>query len=259
MSESKKYYWLKLKNDFFTSREIKKLRGIAGGDTFTIIYLKMQLLSLKDEGSIHYEGTEDDITEQLSIELDEDRENVALTLSYLQKNNMLELLSENEYLLNRVPECIGKETVGAERKRIERQRKKVGQIADNVQKRHTEIEIEIETDKEKHVEKKPMQATPARKSNLNSIEQYWHTKHKDILGIPYPETGEVIKRDRKACKELDVLGRFEEPQIQARIDTWFKLGKGAEAQYYPPKLQTFYRNIDRIKPAISDDEVVNKL
>ena len=45
MSE-KKYFWLKLKNDWFSSKEIKRLRNVAGGDTFTIIYLKMQLKSL---------------------------------------------------------------------------------------------------------------------------------------------------------------------------------------------------------------------
>ena len=41
---AKKYYWLKLKKDFFNSKEMKKLRRIAGGDTYTVIYLKMQLV-----------------------------------------------------------------------------------------------------------------------------------------------------------------------------------------------------------------------
>ena len=50
---AKKYFWLKLKDDFFQQRAIKKLRKLAGGDTFTIIYLKLQLLSLKDEGRIY--------------------------------------------------------------------------------------------------------------------------------------------------------------------------------------------------------------
>ena len=40
----KKYYWLKLKEGFFEQKIIKKLRKIAGGDTYVIIYLKMQLL-----------------------------------------------------------------------------------------------------------------------------------------------------------------------------------------------------------------------
>ena len=47
MAGNKRYYWLKLMDDFFDSKRIKKLRKMAGGDTYTIIYLKMQLLSLK--------------------------------------------------------------------------------------------------------------------------------------------------------------------------------------------------------------------
>ena len=47
---AKRYYWLKLKADWFSDKRIKKLRSIAGGDTHTIIYLKMMVLSLKDGG-----------------------------------------------------------------------------------------------------------------------------------------------------------------------------------------------------------------
>ena len=56
MAESKKYYWLKLPKDFFEDRAIKKLRSIAGGDTYTIIYLKMLLRTLEDDGKFVYEG-----------------------------------------------------------------------------------------------------------------------------------------------------------------------------------------------------------
>ena len=37
----RRFYWLKLREDFFRQKEIKKLRQIAGGDTYTIIYLKL--------------------------------------------------------------------------------------------------------------------------------------------------------------------------------------------------------------------------
>ena len=43
---AKRYYWLKLKNDFFRGKHIKMLRKIAGGDTYTIIYLKMIMIFL---------------------------------------------------------------------------------------------------------------------------------------------------------------------------------------------------------------------
>ena len=41
---AKRYYWLKLPDGFFRQKAIKKLRKIAGGDTYTIIYLKMLLV-----------------------------------------------------------------------------------------------------------------------------------------------------------------------------------------------------------------------
>ena len=59
MSECKRYYWLRLHDDFFDSKRIKKLRRMAGGDTYTIIYLKMQLLAMKTDGIIKWTGLEE--------------------------------------------------------------------------------------------------------------------------------------------------------------------------------------------------------
>ena len=120
---AKKYYWLKLKDNFFNQKEVKKLRRIAGGDTYTIIYLKMQLLSIKKDGIIEFEGTEKDLAEQLSYEIDEDGDNIQTTLLFLRANNLIEEISENNFLLTKVPDCIGKEGASAERVRRHRERK----------------------------------------------------------------------------------------------------------------------------------------
>ena len=85
MSENKKYYWLKLKADFFTQKEIKKLRKIAGGDTYTIIYLKMQLLTTKTDGLLKFDGVENTFEEEIDLELVEDIDNVRVTMCFLQK------------------------------------------------------------------------------------------------------------------------------------------------------------------------------
>ncbi len=140
---AKKYYWLKLQDSFFNSREIKKLRSIAGGDTFTIIYLKMQLHSIKHDGIICFEGTENDLSEQLSIELDEDIENIKLTLNFLFNNRLLEQIECDEYLLNKVPELIGKETDAAERMRkLREKRNNVTPLLQDVTQRREEKEKE---------------------------------------------------------------------------------------------------------------------
>lgn len=48
----KKYYWLKMTDQFFEDKAIKKLRKIAGGDTYTIIYLKMLLTAIKQGSGV---------------------------------------------------------------------------------------------------------------------------------------------------------------------------------------------------------------
>lgn len=121
MSE-KRYYWLKLKEDYFTNPKIKKLRKIAGGDTFTIIYLKMQLLSVSNQGIIEYEGIENSFEEELSLKLDEELENVQLTLSFLKSQGLIET-NNNEFLLVDACNNIGSECDSAKRVREFREKK----------------------------------------------------------------------------------------------------------------------------------------
>ena len=121
---AKRYYWLKLKADWFSDKRIKKLRSIAGGDTHTIIYLKMMLLSLKDEGKLYFEGVEDNFASEIALALDEDAENVKLTLAFLQRHGLIEICDDDEYQLTEVPSIIGTETASAMRVRAHRERKK---------------------------------------------------------------------------------------------------------------------------------------
>ena len=160
MGENKRYYWLKLKKDFFDSKEMKKLRKLAGGDTFTIIYLKMQLLSLADEGKLYFDGVEDSFAEEIALQIDEEPENVKVTILYLQRVGLIEVMSDNELLLSEVPYMTGSETDKAEFMRKKRQKssnKFIGE-GNNVTRMLPEVtkcytEIEKETDKEKEKEK----------------------------------------------------------------------------------------------------------
>lgn len=161
---AKQYYWLQLKEDFFRQKEIKLLRKIAGGDTYTIIYLKMMLMSLKDEGKILYEGVGSNLAEEIALEIDEDVENVQITINYLMSKNLLVTSSEYEGFLSDVPNLIGSESDSARRVRKHRQIKKAEEKklqcnAETLQ-RNTEVtngntEIDIEIEKEIDIEQEP--------------------------------------------------------------------------------------------------------
>lgn len=120
---AKRYYWLKLKEDFFRQRQIKRLRKIAGGDTFTIIYLKMLLLAMKDDGRIALDGFE--FSEELALELDEDAENVKMTVGFLLNSGLMEEINGNEMFVPAAIENVGSESSSAERVRKFREKQKV--------------------------------------------------------------------------------------------------------------------------------------
>lgn len=153
---SKRYYWLKLKEDFFEQRVIKKLRKIAGGDTYTIIYLKLQLLAMKNDGKLVFENVEDDFASEMALELDEDVENVKVTLMYLEKNNLIERILNEEYFLPEVLAVTGSETASAIRVREHREKKKALQCNNNVITKKQDVikvkqECSVEKEKEKEI------------------------------------------------------------------------------------------------------------
>lgn len=150
----KRYYWLKLPEDFFRQKPIKKLRKIAGGDTYTIIYLKMLLIAMKEDGKLYFEGVEDDFYEELSLELDEDSENVKVTVLFLIRQGLMELIDETEYRLTECEKMVGSEGASAERMR--RMREKQASLCDKgvTGKLHIgDVEKEIEKEKDIEIDK----------------------------------------------------------------------------------------------------------
>lgn len=158
--KAKRYYWLKLKEDFFRQKEIKKLRKLAGGDTYTIIYLKMLLLAIKNDNKLYFEGVEDDFADELALELDEDEGNVSMTLAFLKKQNLIEEINEEEFFLPQGKELTGSETESAARVRKHRKLKenesKPLQCNANLLQGNSDItdcNKNVTTEKEKELEK----------------------------------------------------------------------------------------------------------
>ena len=115
---TKRYYWIKLKQDFFGQKEIKKLRKLPGGDTLTIIFLKLQLLSLDNNGIIYFDGIENSFEEEIALEIDEKPDNVRFTISYLLKIGWIEESNTDEAIsYNLVKIEVGSESASASRMR----------------------------------------------------------------------------------------------------------------------------------------------
>ncbi len=146
----KKYYWLKLKEDFFDDKYIKALRKLPDGDALCIIYQKMQLKSLKTEGFIHYDKILPSAEEELALVLDEEINKVKLTLQALLNMGLVEKWENDTLYMVAMQNLIGSETAVAERVRKHREKQKMLHSNTKVTKGNTYIEIEkIENIKEK--------------------------------------------------------------------------------------------------------------
>lgn len=156
--KNKRYYWIQLTQDFFKSKEMKLLRKIAGGDTHTIIYLKMMLISLEDGGCIYYDGLADNLAEEIALMIDENVEDIKITLLFLESKGLLTRKNDRDYFLEQVPEMVGSETASARRVRKFRENQLALQCNNDVTKRNGDIEIDIDTEieKEKDVDENPV-------------------------------------------------------------------------------------------------------
>lgn len=220
---AKKYFWLKLKKDFFRDKAIKKLRSIAGGDTYTIILLKMYLLSLDSGGKIEFEGVEDTFAEELALELDEDASNVEIVLQYMEKRKLLEILSEKEFFMPYVLENTGSESESAERVRKLRERNKQkalqcnGNVTgsnDNVRTCNTEIEIEKELDIDTEKEKiESSNELPCEQSSPSS------TPNK----VQYKEIADLYNQYCTSFPKLKSLSEARKKAIKARLNSGYNL------------------------------------
>ncbi len=147
MSENRRFYWLKLHKDFFRSKRIKALRKLPGGAEYTVIYLKMQLLSLEDDGILYFSHLYSDFADELALDLDEEPDAVRMAMQFLLNTGLMEKVSDDEYQLPFVKECTGSETTEAIKKRRQREqlRDKKGTLSLTCP---PEKEIEIEKEKD---------------------------------------------------------------------------------------------------------------
>jgi len=156
MAEEKRYFWLRLYDDFFGSFRIKKLRKMAGGDTYVIIYLKMQLKAMKTDGVLQYRGLGTDFVDELAIDIDEEPDDVRVTLMYLLSCGLAETNDQKTFFFPFSVANTGSETSSAQRMR--EARKKAKEIPENnvrtlCEHRYGEIEKEKELDTDTEIEK----------------------------------------------------------------------------------------------------------
>lgn len=117
-NDKKRYYWLKLKKDFFQSHKMKVLKALPNGRLYALIYLELLAESTSHEGALRFSDLLPyDIT-TLSAVIDEDRDNVEKAVEVLERLELLEILSDKTIYMLDISTMIGSETGQTIRKKL---------------------------------------------------------------------------------------------------------------------------------------------
>ena len=149
MSTTKKYYWFKMKTDFFENMSIKLLKKQKKGDQLVLLFQKVILYSLKTDGYLYYKKLMPTFHEELALAINEKPNIIKDLITYLINFDALEMVDENTYFIKLLDDCIGSETDSARRMRNSRAShcdKNVDNCSPEIEK---EIDIDIESDKKR--------------------------------------------------------------------------------------------------------------
>ena len=156
MSETKKYFWLRLKRDFFKRHDIQIIESMENGKDYILFYLKLLCESVDHEGELRF-SEQIPYNEQMLATIT--RTNIDIVRSAIKAFtglHMMEVLDDGTLYMNEVQKMIGctsqdEHTRESTRLRVQRYRERQKALP-NKEKRYSnvtcngEIELEIEKD-----------------------------------------------------------------------------------------------------------------
>ncbi len=218
MADSNKYYYLKLKDDFFESDSMILLESLPDGYLYSNILLKLYLRSLKDEGRLILNGRIPYNTEMLARVTRHSAETVEKAIEALKSFGLVEVLDSGVIYMTDIQNFIGKSSDEADRKREYRKRiddeKASGQMSGQMSGQcPPEIKKELEKEsitKEKSIERDSFTAQARKKSSTELLE---------VMLLPYyfpPLIVDSLRKwvkfkseKRKPCTETEITSLLE--------------------------------------------------
>jgi predicted phage replisome organizer len=165
----KKYYWLKLKRDFFKRHDIRIIEELPNGKEYLLFYLKLLVESIDHEGALRFSDTVPYNEQMLSVITNTNIDVVRSAMKLFIELNMMDVLDDATIYMKEVNTMIGSETRWAEKKRVQRQRDNVHLLSP---KCPTEKEIEKEKDTEIDKEKDNKPPQRSAKPSIDEVKAY---------------------------------------------------------------------------------------
>ncbi|HEL0506387.1 TPA: phage replisome organizer N-terminal domain-containing protein [Streptococcus equi subsp. zooepidemicus] len=216
MADNKKYYYLKLKENFFESDEAIILESMPDGYIYSNILLKLYLRSLKNDGLLMFNNLIPYNAQMLATITRHQVGTVEKAIQIFRDLQLIEILDNGAIYMINIQNFVGKSSTDADRKRIGRSKvKQIGQMSAKCTEKsppeieiETEKELEIKLDKEikldikSEVEEEIKEISTADENSLKIISDYFQQE----IGILSPNQFEQLSDYITITKmEVDVV------------------------------------------------------
>lgn len=158
-----RYYWLKLKRDFFKRHDIQIIESMPNGKDYILFYLKLLCESVDHEGNLRFNEQIPYSEQMLSTITNTNIDIVRSAIKVFTELQMMELLDNGTYFMNEVQRMIGSavDNDNANRQRRYRERQKqlalqesYEDVTKNNESKSKSIELDIDTELNIKKEKK---------------------------------------------------------------------------------------------------------
>lgn len=199
----KKYYWIKLKEDFFEEDVISWIEEQEKGVYYSNFHLKLCLKAMNSEGRLIRKVGEMLIpydVKTLSKITGVDQDTVIVAMELLKRTGLIEILENGEIYLTQLKNMIGSESKWAEKKRLQRAK---GQSEDNVPLLSGQCPTEKEKEKEKEKDKEK-------------------DKDKKKIKHKYGNYNHVLLTDNEKEKLLNELDEYKFNLVIEKLDEYIE-------------------------------------
>ena len=117
MADNQKYYYMRLKQDFFETEEMIILESMQDGYLYSNILLKLYLRSLKRDGKLMFNDTIPYSAEVLATVTRHSVGTIEKAMDVFQKLGLVEVMDDGAIYMLQIQNFIGKSSTEAERKR----------------------------------------------------------------------------------------------------------------------------------------------
>ena len=227
MSDNKKYYYLKLKENFYDSEEMIILQNMQDGYLYSDILMKLYLRSLKNGGKLIFKDVIPYTPSALAQVVRHQVGTVEKAMKIFQDLGLIEILDNGAIYMLDIQNFIGESSTEADR--IRKYRAKIKEDVQMLQQKNDkntpeiEIEIEINNNEQKKILLDHFSLTwkkyPNKKGRAKALEYYlqW-IKGRKISGQKIKLTDKQIYfavcKYAKECEDTD-------PQFIKHGDTFF--------------------------------------